>query len=91
MSRYAKTVVAVAIAALTVLASAITDDVVTKAEQINILLAALGALGVYAIPNKPPVGEPHRPDLSEQGYSVVELMVAAFFAVLIVFLLVRLL
>lgn len=67
MSRYAKTVVAVLIAALTVLASAITDDVITNAEKVNIILAALGAVGVYAIPNTPPKGEPARDDMSEQG------------------------
>lgn len=53
--RYAKTLVAVLIAGLTALTSAITDNRVTNAEWIMIGLAALGALGVYLVPNKPPV------------------------------------
>jgi len=52
VKRYAKTLVAVAIGGLTVLASAITDNVVTPQEWVQIALAALGAVGVYAVPNR---------------------------------------
>jgi multidrug transporter EmrE-like cation transporter len=51
--RYAKFFVAAGIAGLTVLAAALTDDHVTNAEWIAIGLAVLGALGVWAVPNKP--------------------------------------
>lgn len=51
--RYAKFGVAAAIAGLTALASAITDDHVTSAEWVMIALAALGAFGVWLVPNRP--------------------------------------
>jgi hypothetical protein len=51
--KYAKFLVAAAIAGLTALASALTDDHVTNGEWVVIGLAALGALGVYFVPNKP--------------------------------------
>jgi len=51
--KYAKFAVAAAMAGLTALAAAITDDHVTNAEWIAIGLAVLGALGVWAVPNKP--------------------------------------
>lgn len=66
MTRYIKSFVAVLVAGLTVLASAITDDKVTNAEWVNIALAVVGALGVYALPNRPPAGEPSDPTVSEQ-------------------------
>jgi len=49
---YTKSILAVLAAVLTVLASVIVGGVGT-AEIIQILLAALGAVGVYAVPNKP--------------------------------------
>lgn len=48
---YTKSVLAVLAAVLTVLASVIVGGVGT-AEIIQMILAALGALGVYAVPNK---------------------------------------
>jgi hypothetical protein len=51
-ARYTKTVLAVLGAALTVLASAIIGGV-TYTEWIQIILAAAGAVGVYAVKNKP--------------------------------------
>lgn len=51
MHPYAKAIVAVLTAALTVLASAITDNVITPNEWVMIALEALGAIGVYAVPN----------------------------------------
>lgn len=65
MSRYAKGIVAVLIAGLTVLASAITDNVITPSEWVNIALACVGAVGVYAVPNKRPEDEPYDPAISE--------------------------
>lgn len=49
MSKYSKFLVALA-TALTVLAASLPDGV-TSTEWIAIALAALGALGVYAVPN----------------------------------------
>ncbi len=67
MSRYTKSIVAVLVAGLTVLASATTDGEVAASEWVNIALAAVGALGVYALPNRHPIGQPADPDISEQG------------------------
>lgn len=67
VSRYAKSVVAALVAGLTVLAAALTDDAITPAEWVQIAVAVLGAIGVYAVPNKPPAGEAADPRVSEQG------------------------
>lgn len=47
----AKFLVAVA-AALGVLAVALEDNVVSPSEWVQVAIAALGAIGVYAVPNK---------------------------------------
>lgn len=52
-ARYTKAILAVLTAALTFLASAISDGV-TTAEWLQVALAALAALGVWATPNKDP-------------------------------------
>lgn len=49
---YTKSILAALAAALTVLASVIVGGVGT-AELIQIVLAGLGAVGVYAVPNQP--------------------------------------
>lgn len=56
--RYAKFIIAAATAGLVALGAAITDDKVTNSEWIAIALATLGALGVWAIPNRPAVTPP---------------------------------
>lgn len=53
MAKYAKTIVAALTAALVALGAALTDDTVTTAEWVTIGLAAVGALGVFLVPNKP--------------------------------------
>lgn len=53
-SRYTKAVLAVLTAVLTYLVSAISGGVV-PAEWLQIAAVALGALGVWAVPNKPAV------------------------------------
>jgi hypothetical protein len=60
-ARYTKFVLAVLGAALTVLASAILGGV-TATEWIQIVLAGAGAVGVYAVKNKPlnTIDDPHR-------------------------------
>lgn len=65
MGKYKKFIVAALTAGGVALASALTDDKVTTAEWVTIGLAALGALGVYAVPNapaevKPPATDPIR-------------------------------
>jgi hypothetical protein len=52
-AKYTKSILAALTAGLTVLASAIVGGVHTV-EIIQIILAAAGAVGVYAVPNKPP-------------------------------------
>lgn len=51
MKEYAKFAVAVVAAGLVALQTALTDGHVTGQEWITIALAALGALGVLAVPN----------------------------------------
>jgi len=53
-ARYTKAILAVLTAALTVLASAVTGGV-SATELIQIIMAAAGAVGVYAVPNEPAV------------------------------------
>lgn len=53
--KYAKFIVAALIAGATTLQAAVTDDAVTSQEWIAIALAALAAVGVYFVPNKPAV------------------------------------
>lgn len=54
-ARYTKSVLAVLSAVLVVLASAIVGGI-TTVEIIQMVLAGLGAVGVYAVPNKGGVG-----------------------------------
>jgi hypothetical protein len=51
-AKYTKSVLAVLAAGLTVLATVILGGI-TTAEIIQIVVAGLGALGVYSVPNKP--------------------------------------
>lgn len=55
--RYAKFIIAGLAAGAVALQAAITDDVVTTAEWVGIGISVLGALGVWLVPNKPPVDE----------------------------------
>ena len=51
---YAKAVVAVLAAALYALQAALTDGGVTAQEWVGIAVAAVAAIGVYAVPNETP-------------------------------------
>ncbi|MFI6160404.1 hypothetical protein ACIA59_10690 [Micromonospora haikouensis] len=53
IGRYAKTIVAAAVAGGVALTVAMGDDVLTATEGITVALAVLGALGVYVVPNAP--------------------------------------
>jgi len=90
VSRYLKSIIATAVAALTALQAAISDERVTNNEWIIVALAALGAAGVYLVPNSPPDGEPADPDMSEQGYSIIELAVGVLVLVILVLVIARL-
>ena len=50
-SRYAKAIVAILTAGLTVLAAALTDGVVVLDERFGIALAIVNAMAVYLVPN----------------------------------------
>ena len=50
---YAKALVAFALAGLTALGTALADDVVTQAEWVTVIIAALATTtGVWAVPNR---------------------------------------
>lgn len=51
VGKYAKTVVAALFAAVVVGKSAVTDGVISPQEWIDITLAVLTSLGVWAVPN----------------------------------------
>ena len=53
VSKYAKLVVAALAAGAVALNAAVTDGTITNGEWVTIGLAVLGALGVWAVPNKP--------------------------------------
>lgn len=52
-SKYAKTIVAIAVAVLTAVAAAMSDGVVSSVELAHIGLALVTAIGVYGVPNAP--------------------------------------
>lgn len=58
VGKYAKTVVTVLIGVAVVAKAAFTDGEVTNTEIVDIVLAGLTALGVWAVPNSP---QPERP------------------------------
>lgn len=53
ISQYAKSLTYIALAVAGVLVTALTDNVVTHAELINVAIIGVGAVGVYFIPNLP--------------------------------------
>lgn len=52
-SAYAKAIVAIAMAALTALVAALTDDQLTVVELVHVAVAVVTAVGVYLVPNLP--------------------------------------
>jgi hypothetical protein len=50
---YAKSLLAVIVTAITAIVAAMTDNVITDVEWINVGLAAAGAAAVFAAPNVP--------------------------------------
>lgn len=64
MSRYAKFIIAVLGAASTAVAQGLVPD--TVGQWLPVAIAFATALGVYAVPNTPPKGEPADPHISER-------------------------
>lgn len=58
MNQYWKFLIAALTTGLVALQTALTDGTVTTAEWVTIAIAALGALGVWAIPNATPPQQP---------------------------------
>jgi hypothetical protein len=65
--RYAKAIAALCLAVGTWGTTAFQDDAINTGEWWGLGVAVLTAAGVWAIPNRPPVGEPADPTISEQG------------------------
>lgn len=68
MSRYAKFLVALVpalLAGLKVLSDALGDASVSSQEWVALAVAFLGALTVYAVPNRLPEGQSYDPTISE--------------------------
>jgi len=66
MNQYAKFAVAAIAAGLVALQTALTDGTVTSAEWVTIAIAVVGALGVWIVPNDPPLPEmPGKHELKE--------------------------
>lgn len=53
ISHYAKSLLYIALATVGVLITALTDNVVTIPELVNILIVGVGAVTVYLVPNLP--------------------------------------
>ena len=53
LSHYSKAITYIAMAALTFLVTALTDNVLSVDEILNLVVIVLGAVGVYLIPNFP--------------------------------------
>ncbi len=53
LSHYSKAITYIAMAALTFLVTALTDNVLSTEEILNLVVIVLGAVGVYLIPNFP--------------------------------------
>lgn len=53
IGHYAKSIVYIALAAVTFLVTALTDNALAVDEILNLVVVVLGAIGVYAVPNFP--------------------------------------
>jgi hypothetical protein len=53
MSTYAKAILSIIAAGIGILVAAVSDEVVTTAELVNVGIAVVAAVGVYAVPNVP--------------------------------------
>ena len=53
ISHYGKSITYIALAAVTFLVTALSDNVLSGEEILNLVVVVLGAIGVYAVPNIP--------------------------------------
>lgn len=53
ISHYGKSITYIALAAVTFLVTALTDNTLSGEELLNLVIVVLGAIGVYAVPNFP--------------------------------------
>jgi len=53
ISHYGKSITYIALAALTFLVTALSDNSLSAEEILNLVVVVLGAIGVYAVPNLP--------------------------------------
>ncbi len=73
IGHYAKSLLYVALAVVGVLVTALSDDVVSTAELVNIAIIGVGALGVYLVPNLPQ-------NVAKYGKTIVAFIAAALVA-----------
>ncbi|UVG35202.1 membrane protein [Microbacterium phage Cece] len=53
ISHYGKSITYIALAAVTFLVTALSDNALSVEELLNLIIVVLGAIGVYAVPNFP--------------------------------------
>lgn len=75
MTRYSKLIVAV-VGAIATWASTLYPDSAAVQQWVGLALALTTAFSVWAVPNQPPAGEPADPSVSEQGLTVLGIIVA---------------
>lgn len=76
MTRYAKAITAIVGAVSTWAATYYPDDLDVQ-KWLGLATALATVIGVFAIPNSPPPGEPADPNISERGASDVAMVVCA--------------
>lgn len=95
MRRYWKgiiaAVVAVAITVTQAVESALHDGSWGQEDTIVVLLAFLGAVAVYFKGNDVPPGKRPDPNVSERGYTIIELLIGFIFALILLVILLKLL
>ena len=74
MSRYAKFIVAI-VGAVSTWATTYYPNDPDIAKWVGLALAVATCVSVYAVPNQPPAGQPHDPDMSEQGHTDAQFVV----------------
>lgn len=89
MSRYAKFIVAI-VGSIAGWAATYFPDDPSVQMWVGLAVAVSTAVGVWATPNQPPAGEAADPNVSEQGYGLVEVLVAVLLVILILWVLLAL-
>lgn len=87
MTRYAKTIAAILGAISTWGITAGADGGYDQVEMYGLLGAIATVLAVYGVPNNPPADQPADPNVSEQGASLLDVVLALAAVALVVWLL----